>query len=105
MLACSSVSEVTEQRVARSETVVRQAQQSNGQSEEGAVQLQKATTTLAAAKAALPAKKNPEAERLAQRAELEAELSVAQVERAHASRAAGEVSASVETLRQEAGRQ
>lgn len=105
MLACSSVSEVTEQRVARSETVVRQAQLSNGQSEEGAVQLQKATTTLAAAKAALADRKNPEAERLAQRAELEAELSVAQVESAHAARAAGEVSASVETLRQEAGRQ
>jgi Domain of unknown function (DUF4398) len=104
LLACSSVSEVTEQRVARSETVVRQAQQSNGQSEEGAVQLQKATTTLAAAKTALAAKKNPEAERLAQRAELEAELSVAQVERARASRGAAEVSQGLETLRQEAAR-
>jgi hypothetical protein len=66
--------------------------------------MQKATTTLAAAKAALADKKNPEAERLAQRAQLEAELSVAQVESARASRGADEVSQSLETLRQEAAR-
>lgn len=104
LLACSSVSQVTEQRVERSESIIRQAQLSVGQSEDGAVELQKATTTLAAAKAALADKRDAEAVRLAQRAQLEAELSVAQAERGHASRAAGEVSASLETLRQEAGR-
>ena len=104
MLACSSVSEVTEQRVERSATVVRQAQLAVGQSEEGAVELQKATAHLAGAKAALANNEDAEAGRLAQQAQLQAESSVARAESGHARRAASEVSASLETLRQEAGR-
>ena len=102
--ACGGVSKLTEQRVERSETVVRQARLSVGQSEEGAVELQRATERLASAKAALADKQEKQAERFAQQAELEAELSVARAETGHARRAADEVAAGTATLRQETER-
>lgn len=48
--ACSSVSDLTKQRVAQSETSVQQAQQTLGKSEQGAVELQQARDRLNAAK-------------------------------------------------------
>ena len=48
---CSSVSEVTKERVARSESSLQQAQQAVGRSEAGAVELQRAKDNLEQAKA------------------------------------------------------
>src|ERR1044072_5463942 len=57
---CSSVPEVTKDRVARSETTVQQAEQTVGRSEAGAVELQRAKDNLEQARAALKkAKREP----------------------------------------------
>jgi hypothetical protein len=104
LAACGSVSEMTQQRVKQSETVVQQAQQSIGQSEDGAVELQRAREHLAAAQTAVTNKREQDAGRFAQQAQLEAELAVAKSEGGHARRAANEVLASLETLRQESQR-
>jgi hypothetical protein len=101
---CGGVSEVTKERVARSETAVQQAQQTVGNSEAGAIELQQAKEVAAAARAKLDAKNAKEAERLAQKAQLTAELAVAKSQSAQARRAADELLASIETLRQEAAR-
>lgn len=102
--ACSSVSELATERVAKSETSVQQAQQTVGKSEKGAVELQQATDKLNAAKTALAKSQGPEAERLAAQAHLYAELAVARSQSADARKAANEVLASLETLRQETER-
>jgi hypothetical protein len=102
--ACSSVSELATERVAQSETSVQQAQQTVGKSESGAVELQQARDKLSAAKAALAKSQGPEAERLAAQAHLYAELAVARSQSADARKAANEVLASLETLRQETER-
>ena len=102
--ACGGVSKLTEQRVERSETVIRQARLAVGTSENGAVELQRATERLASAKTALANKREDEAMRFAHQAQLEAELSVARAETGHARRAADEVSAGTATLRQETER-
>lgn len=102
--ACGGVSQLTEQRVERSETVIRQARLAVGNSENGAVELQRATEHLAAAKTALADKREAQALRFAQQAQLEAELSVARAETGHARRAADEVAAGTATLRQETER-
>jgi hypothetical protein len=99
--ACGGVSKLTEQRVERSETVVRQARLAVGTSEIGAVELQRATEHLAAAKTALSNKREDQAGRFAHQAQLEAELAVARAETGHARRAANEVSEGTATLRQE----
>jgi hypothetical protein len=104
LTACGSVSEMTQQRVKQSETVVQQAQQSIGQSEDGAVELQQAKEHLGAAQTALSNNREEDAGRFAQQAQLEAELAVAKSQNGHAQRAASEVSASLETLRQESTR-
>jgi len=101
---CGGVSEVTKERVARSETAVQQAQQTVGNSEAGAVELQQAKEIAAAARAQLDKKNAKEAERLAHKAQLTAELAVAKSQTSQARRAADELLASLETLRQEAAR-
>src|SRR4029450_9740938 len=75
--ACSSVSDLSKERVAQSETSVQQAQQTLGKSEQGAIELQQATDKLNAAKSALAKGQGKEPERLAAQAHLYAELAVA----------------------------
>jgi chromosome segregation ATPase len=101
---CSSVPEVTKDRVARSETNVQQAEQTVGRSEAGAVELQRAKDNLEQARAALKQQKREPAERYAQLAQLDAELAVAKSQSAAARRAADELLASIKTLREEAAR-
>lgn len=101
---CSSVSEVTKDRVARSETNVQQAEQTVGRSEAGAVELQRAKDNLEQARAALNKKQGEPAERYAQLAQLDAELAVAKSQSAAARRAADELLASIKTLREEVAR-
>jgi chromosome segregation ATPase len=104
LAGCGGVSEVTRERVARSETAVRQAQQTIGTSEAGALELQRARDLLSQARAALDSKKEQPALRLAREAELQAELAVAKAQTAAARKAADELQASIRTLRMEAER-
>jgi chromosome segregation ATPase len=105
MLAgCSSVSQVTKERVAHSESSLQQAQQAVGRSEAGAVELQRARDNLEQAKAALNKKEGEKAERYAQLAQLDADLAMAKSQSAAARKAADELTASIQTLRQEAAR-
>lgn len=101
---CGGVSDLTRERVARSETSVQQAQQSIGNSESGAIELQRARDTLQQAQQALKEKNEKQAERLAQQAQLDAELAVAKSQSASARKAADELLASIQTLREEANR-
>jgi hypothetical protein len=104
LTGCGSVSEATKDRVARGETTVQQAQQTVGNSESGAVELQRARDNLEQAKAALDKKDAQKAERYAQLAELDGELAIAKSQSAAARNAADELLASIKTLRQEAAR-
>lgn len=104
LAGCGGVTEMTKERVARSETVVRQAQQTLGNSESGAVELQKARDHLEMARRAMDDNKNDEAQRHAQKAELTAELAVSKSQSASARAAADELLASIKTLREEAAR-
>lgn len=104
LAGCSSVSEVTKERLARSETSVQQAQQSIGNSESGAVELQRARDDLEQAHHALNEKNEKKADQYAQQAQLDAELAVAKSQSAAARKAADELLASIQALRQEAGR-
>lgn len=104
LAGCGGVSELTKERVARSETAVQSATQTIGNAETGAVELQRAKESLAKAQAALNAKNEKDAERYAQHAQLSAELAVAKSQSGAARKAADEVLASVETLRREAAR-
>jgi len=102
--ACGGVSALTQERVAQSDTSVRQAQQTLGNSEQGAMELQQAKDKLAAAKQALDRGQQQEAERSAAQAHLYAELAVAKSQSASARNDANEVLASLETLRRETER-
>jgi chromosome segregation ATPase len=104
LAGCGGVSELTKERVARSETSVQQAQQTVGNSEQGAVELQRAKENLDQARRALKDGKEPLAERHAQLAQLDAELAVSKSQSASARKAADEVLASIKQLRQEAER-
>jgi hypothetical protein len=104
LVGCGSVSEVTKERVARSESSYQQAQQAVGRSEAGAIELQRSKDNLEQAKAALAKKENQKAERYAQLAQLDAELAVSKSQSAAARKAADEVLASIQQLRQEASR-
>ena len=104
LTGCTSVSEVTKDHVAKGETTVQQAQQTVGNSESGAVELQRARDNLEQAKVAMNKKEPEKAERYAQLAQLDGELAVAKSQSAAARRAADEVLASVQQLRQEAAR-
>jgi len=102
--ACSSVSNLTNERVAQSDTSVQQAQQTVGGSEHGAVELQQARERLNAAHSALAKGQPEEAERAAAQAHLYAELAVAKAQSADARKAANEVLASLDMLRRETER-
>jgi uncharacterized protein HemX len=102
--ACTGVSAVTKERVAQSDTSVQQAQQTLGQSEHGAMELQQARDKMAAAKTALAKGHHEEAERSAAQAHLYAELAVAKSQSATARKSADEVLANVEMLRRETER-
>jgi hypothetical protein len=104
LAACSSVSDLTKERVSHSATTVQQSQQTLGRSEEGAVELQRAKESLAAAERAVAKADNKGAQRFASQAELHAQLAVAQSQSAEARRAANEVLASTEALRKESER-
>jgi hypothetical protein len=102
--ACAGVSNLTNERVAQSETSVQQAQQTLGKSEHGAVELQQARDKLNAARIALAKGQEQQAERAAAQAHLYAELAVAKSQSADARKAADEVLASLNTLRRETER-
>ena len=102
--ACTGVSAVTKERVAKGENSVQQAQQTLGQSEQGALELQQARDKIAGAKSALAKGDHEQAEHLAAQAQLYAELAVAKSQSASARKAADEVLASLETLRRESER-
>ena len=104
LAGCGGVSEVTKERVARSETSVQQAQQTIGNSEQGAVELQRSKENLEAARRELKDGHAQPAERYAQLAQLDAELAVSKSQSASARKAADELLASIKTLRQEAER-
>lgn len=104
LAACGGISDLTRERVSRSETAVQQAQQTVGKSEAGAVELQRARDHLEQAQQALNDKDERSAERHAEQAELDAQLAMARAESAQARRAADELLASIEALRREAGR-
>jgi chromosome segregation ATPase len=102
---CSSgVSELTKDRVSRSEVAVQQAQQAIGNSEVGAVELQAARDDLDHAHQALAAKRDEQAQRYAQRAQLDSDLAIAKSQSASARKAADELNASIQTLKQETRR-
>jgi Domain of unknown function (DUF4398) len=102
--ACASVSEQTKQQVTRSESAVRQAQDAIGNSEAGAIELQQAKETFAQAQRALEKKDEQLTQRLATQAELDAQLAIAKSQSAAARKAADELLASIQTLKQEADR-
>lgn len=104
LAGCSSVSDVTRERVARSETSFQQAQQAVGRSEAGALELQRAKDNLEQAQAALGKKEGQKAERYAQLAQLDSELAVSKSQSAAARKAADELQASIQQLRQEVAR-
>jgi hypothetical protein len=105
MIGCGGgVSQLTTERVARSETAVQQATQTLGNSEAGAIELQHAKDNLAQAKKAIEARNEKRADQMAQQAQLDAELALAKAQTVASRRAADEVLASVETLRKEAAR-
>jgi hypothetical protein len=104
LAGCGGVSDLTRERVGRSETAVKQSEQTLGNSEAGAIEMQRAKEHLAQAQAALKDKKETDAERHARLAELDAELAVAKSQSAASRRAADELLASIEALRREAGR-
>lgn len=104
LAGCSNTSALTKERVAQSDASVEQAKQAVGQSEAGAIELQQAKDKLSEAKAAL-AKEQPQvAERSAAQAHLYAELAIAKSQSGSARKAAEEVLASLEILRNETER-
>lgn len=102
--ACTGVSSLTKERVAKGESSVQQAQQTLGQSEHGALELQQARDRIADAKSALAKGQHEQAERMAAQAHLYAELAVAKSQSANARNAADEVLASLKMLRRESER-
>jgi hypothetical protein len=104
LAGCGGISDLTRERVARSETSVQQAQQTVGNSEQGAIELQRAKENLDQARKAMKDGDEQPAERFAQLAQLDAELAVAKSQSANARKAADELLASIKTLRQEAER-
>jgi chromosome segregation ATPase len=104
LAGCSGVSDLTKEHVARSETSVTQAQQTLGNSEAGALDLQHAKQNLDQARAALDKRNAKLADAYAQQAELDAQLAVAKSQTAAARKAADELMASIQTLKQEAQR-
>ena len=105
LAACGGISPATKERMARSETAVQQAQTTLGNSESGALELQRAREHLDAARKALDDNQEGQALRHANEAQLQAELAVAKSQSATARKAAADMQASIETLRNEAVRE
>lgn len=101
--ACG-VSQATKDTVARSENAVMQTQQTLGNSESGALELQKARNYLEQAKKAVKDGDEERAVQLAHEATLHADLATAKSQSATARKLADEVRASIETLRRETER-
>jgi hypothetical protein len=104
LAGCGGISDLTKERVARSEASVQQAQQTVGNSEQGALELQRAKENLDGARQAMKDGDGQLAERQAQLAQLDAELAVSKSQSASARKAADELLASIKQLRQEAER-
>jgi hypothetical protein len=104
LAACGGVSDLTRERVGRSETSVQQAQQTIGSQEVGQVELQRAKENLDEAQRRLKDGDEKQAERYAQLAQLDAEVAIAKSQSARDRKAAEELRASIQTLRQEAER-
>jgi exonuclease VII small subunit len=104
LAGCSGISDLTKERVGRSETAVQQAQQTVGNSEQGAVELQRAKGNLDSARKAMKDGDEKLTQRYAQLAELDAQLAVSKSQSASARKAADELLASIKQLRQEAER-
>ena len=104
MLGACSVSQATKDTVARAETRFQQAQQALGNSEASAVDMQRAKSHLEQAQKAVKDGDEKPAQRHAQQSELDVELAVAKSQNATARKAASELQASIQQLRQEAER-
>lgn len=104
MLGACSVSKTTKEAVARADSRFQQAQQALGNSEGGAVELQSAKNHLEQAQKAVKDGDDEPAQRHAQQAELDVELAVAKAQNATARKAANEMQASIQQLRQETQR-
>jgi hypothetical protein len=104
VLGACSVSQATKDTVARADTRFQQAKQALGSSEGGAIELQRASDHLQQAKEAVKDGDDKPAQRHAQQAELDVELAVAKAQNATARKAASEVQASLQQLRQETQR-
>ena len=104
MLGACSVSQATKDAVARADTRLQQAEGALGNSEGGAVELQRARDHLQQAREAIKDGDDEPAQRHAQQAELDVELAVAKAQNATARKAAAEMQASIQQLRQEAQR-
>jgi hypothetical protein len=104
VLGACSVSQATKDTVARADTRFQQAKQALGNSEGGAIELQRASDHLQQAKEAVKDGDEKPAQRHAQQAELDVELALAKAQNATARKAASEVQASLQQLRQETQR-
>jgi Domain of unknown function (DUF4398) len=104
LTAGCGVTPETKEAVARSETAVTQAQQTLGNAETGAMELQSARSRLDEAKRAVDDGKDKEALRLAEEATLTAQLATAKNRTAAVRKVADETRAGIETLRQESQR-
>ena len=104
MLGACSVSKTTKDAVARADTRFQQAKQTLGNSEGGAVELQRASGHLEQAQKAVKDGDDTPALRHAQQAELDVELAVAKAQNASARKDVAELQASIQTLREESQR-
>jgi Domain of unknown function (DUF4398) len=104
LLSACGVSKVTEDAIARSETKFQQAQQALGNSEGGAMELQRANSHLQQAKQAANDGDDKPAQQHAQQAELDVDLAVAKAQNASVRKANDELQASIQQIRQEAQR-
>jgi hypothetical protein len=102
-VAGCGVTEETKQQVARSETAIQQASQTLANTEAGAIDLQRAKDHLSHAKKAVEDGDDETASRYAQYAYLDADLALARSQSDTARKAANDMKASIQTLRQEAG--
>jgi hypothetical protein len=104
LVAGCGVSKTTKESVARAETRVQQVQQAIGNAEGGAIELQRALDGVQKAKRAVEEGEDVPAQRHAKQAELDADLAGAKTQHANARKAADEMQASIQTLRQESQR-
>jgi hypothetical protein len=104
LVAGCVVSKETKESVAKAEATVQQAQSALGSNEAAAVDVQRAKDHLAAAQKAVEDGDDKPAMRHAQQAELDAQLAVAKAQHSTARKAADELQASINQIRQESQR-